>query len=118
MAKIFECIGSRYNYAVITASGAKTAGAFHALGTGENGYILNDIADTYDGLVVTGGRTKAKKNEALAISAGDALYYNSTNSNVDKTDTGVLVGRAEEDAASADTHVIMQWVSMAAFLKA
>lgn len=61
----------------------------------------DDSDNTMASVQVTGVFTLAKA-DALVISQGDALYWNTTNSNLDKTNTGKFVGHAIADAGSSD----------------
>ena len=117
MAKKFELLSGDYVNIVHDDAGAVVAGEFKTIGE-VNAFALVDGLAAEPVVYITKGRAKAEKNGALAVNAGDALYWNAGNGNVDKTGTGVLVGYAKEDAATADTHVVMNFDGQAAFLKA
>lgn len=66
----------------------------------------NDIADGQLGALAAGGAVyRVQKEAALAINAGDKLYWDTVNNNVDKTNTNKPFGFALKAALAADTHV-------------
>lgn len=110
MAKIFEVISSRYKYIKHAPAGVVVAGA-HAEVNDLDVFSLTDLAATEEGVWISGApRVKAKKNEALAINEGDKVYYDVADGNVNKDASGNhAVGHAVEAAATADTHVIIEF---------
>jgi predicted RecA/RadA family phage recombinase len=66
---------------------------------------LSDIADGDAGELATCGVWKLPKKTPLAISQGDALFWDSTPGEVTKTVTDVPLGMADEAADSAGTTV-------------
>ncbi len=66
----------------------------------------NDIADGYTGPAATQGVYELPKDNTVAISQGQKVYWSAANSNVTNVDTGnTLIGVAFEAAAQAATTV-------------
>lgn len=119
MAKELEVMAKDYEEIRYTPSGsALLAGVLVNTGNAY-GFPVADIADGEEGiLVVRCQNVKVAKEAALAVSNGDALYFDTTAREADKTNTNVLVGFANKPALAADTHVYMNFDGRAAFLKA
>jgi predicted RecA/RadA family phage recombinase len=66
---------------------------------------MGDIAIAGTGEVKIGGVVRLTKDAPLAITQGDALFWNTTDKEVTKTATDQYIGRAASAAASADTTV-------------
>lgn len=65
------------------------------------------------GVLALTGEFELPKETPLVINQGDAVYWDVTNSNVDKTNTNVNLGFASADAGSTDETVkvvLRQWV--------
>ncbi len=86
---------------------AISAGAIVTLGT-RVGVAATDIPAKSVGSVAVEGVYVMPKAATVDIKTGDKLYYNSTNDNIDTTDSGVLVGYATADAAAADAEVYVK----------
>jgi len=69
------------------------------------GVALGDIADGDTGELAITEVWELAKDNALAISQGDQLYWDTVNDEVDKTDTNVPCGKAFADAEEAATTV-------------
>jgi predicted RecA/RadA family phage recombinase len=53
------------------------------------------------------GVHKLAKETGVAFTAGDMLYWDATNDNLDKTDTNIPAGICWADAASGDTTALV-----------
>ena len=81
------------------------------------GFPMIDVAaNELFTMIIRCSKVKAKKDEALSIDAGDAVYYNSSTDDVDKTNTGILVGYAIMDAATADEYCYIDFDGTAEFI--
>jgi len=69
------------------------------------GVALTNIAAGETGTVSLTGVYEMPAASSLAISTGDAVFWNATNKNIDKTATGVPAGIAVADKAAAATTV-------------
>jgi len=117
MAKNVELLSKDYDGIKITLGADVSAGDYGADGV-VHGFYLTDGSDGDEAFLVTKAHlVKCPKQAALAIGPGDAVYYDTTEDEVDKTNTNELVGYCVEDAAAADTHVLITWDGFAEFLK-
>lgn len=66
---------------------------------------LTDIAANETGTLATTGVWEFPAAASLAIAVGDKVYWNVTDSNIDKTDTGIPAGFAVTAKAAAGTTV-------------
>lgn len=73
--------------------------------TSKIGVALEPIAANTAGSVAITGVWEIAAATSLAIAVGDVVYYNATNSNIDKTNTGVPAGVAVTAKAAAGTTV-------------
>jgi len=86
----------------ITAGANQTAGEVVTVGK-ITGVCKNTVLSGAANVLQIEGVFKMAKEAPLVISAGDMVYWDATNNNVDKTDTNVKLGVAVLAAASADT---------------
>jgi len=94
------------NVLTVTAPAAVTAGNIVLVGANLFGVALGDAANGAQVEIQTDGVFTVSKTSALAISAGDIVYYHSGTGNVDKTATGgVSVGIATAAAANPSATV-------------
>lgn len=79
---------------------------------GDSCYVCErDVAaDTKCGLAAT-GVFRVAKQAALAITAGDSLYWDAAANEVDKTSSNVYFGKAFDDAAADDTTVLARLIA-------
>ena len=73
--------------------------------TSRIGVALEEIAKNETGTVSLTGVYELPAASSLAISVGDLVYWNTSNNNIDKTDTGIPAGTAVSAKASAGTTV-------------
>lgn len=100
-------------------SGTVSAGDEVQLNSGVYGFYLTDGVSGETVTVITkASRVRCSKQAALAIAVGEVVYYDTTNNEVDKTGTNVLIGTCVEAALAADTTVVISWDGFASFLKA
>lgn len=92
------------------APGANVAsGVGYLFGTSLFGVAAEDVASGVVGAFVTEGVVEIAKTSALAITAGDRLFWDATNKVVNKTLTSQqCVGIALADAANPSSAVIMK----------
>lgn len=90
-------------------SGAKDipAGTIVAIGN-RVGIAGTDIPVGAIGTLAVEGTYIMPKAASLAISAGDEVYFNTSNDNIDKTSSGVPAGYAVSDAGASDTEVFVK----------
>ena len=108
MAKNFVQNG---DVVTVTAPAAVTSGNIVLVGANLFGVALGDAANGAPVVIQTEGVFSVAKTSALAIAAGDIVYYHSGTGNVDKTATGgVSVGIATSAAAnpSATVNVLLE----------
>ncbi|MBQ9377982.1 MAG: DUF2190 family protein [Schwartzia sp.] len=67
------------------------------------GVALEEIASGATGAVSLTGVYELPAATSLTISVGDAVFWNTTNENIDKDESGVPAGIAVEEKASAGT---------------
>ena len=72
------------------------------------GIAASDIAVGTKGAVYLCGVYSIAKAASLAISQGDAVYYNTSNGNIDKTASGIPAGFAISDAGTNDATVLVK----------
>ena len=72
------------------------------------GVAAGDIADGESGTLFIEEVFELAKEAPLVIAQGDTVYWDAANSNIDKTDTNTLAGKAFAAAASADTTVLVK----------
>jgi len=72
------------------------------------GVAAGDIDDGEEGNLFIEEVFELAKEAPLVISQGDAVYWDDTNDNIDKTNTNVPAGKAFADAASAATTVYVK----------
>lgn len=92
------------------APGANVAsGVGYLFGTSLFGVAAEDVVSGVVGAFVTEGVVEIAKTSALAITAGDRLFWDATNKVVNKTLTSQqCVGIALADAANPSSTVIMK----------
>lgn len=92
------------------APGADVAsGVGYLFGTSLFGVAAEDITSGVVGAFLTEGVVEIAKTSALAITAGDRLFWDATNKVVNKTSTAQqCVGIALADAANPSSTVIMK----------
>jgi len=73
--------------------------------TSRVGVALEPIAANKTGTLATTGVWEMPAATSLEIAFGDTVYWNATNGNIDKTDTGVPAGFATVAKATAGTTV-------------
>lgn len=94
---------------VLVAPYAALSGAGMLVGAGLFGVAAGDIASGGAGELLTEGVVEIPKTSALAISAGDRLFWDNTLKVVNKTLTAQLcVGVAVSDAANPSPTVTMK----------
>jgi predicted RecA/RadA family phage recombinase len=119
MAKFLELYSADYVDLKDTVAGAAVdAGDYVNVGGVHGFYLVDGAIGDEIAIVIEAPIVKATKEAALAINAGDVVYYDTAADEIDKTDTNVLVGYAVRDALAADTHVFIRWDGLAAQLKA
>lgn len=85
------------------------AGVGYLFGTSLFGVAAEDVASGVVGAFVTEGVVEIAKTSALAITAGDRLFWDATNKVVNKTLTSQqCVGIALANAANPSSTVIMK----------
>jgi predicted RecA/RadA family phage recombinase len=90
----------------LTPSAAVDSGVGYLFGAGLFGVATNDVASGDAGEFITEGVVEIAKTSALAISVGDRVFWDATNSVVNKTSTAqVCVGVAVEAAANPSSTV-------------
>lgn len=93
---------------VTTPSGGSTSGVGMLIGTALWGVAKNTSLQGEQTVLVRRGVVTIAKTSALAISAGDRLYWDNTNKVVNKTASAQLeVGVALEAAANPSPTVVM-----------
>jgi predicted RecA/RadA family phage recombinase len=93
----------------LTPAAAVAGGAGYLFGAGLFGVAVNDVAISTAGEFLTEGIVTIGKTSALAISVGDRLFWDATNSVVNKTSTAQqCVGVAVEAAANPSSTVAMK----------
>jgi predicted RecA/RadA family phage recombinase len=115
MSKKIELLSAHYETIKLTASGALVGGAL-VLGGNVNAFTLVDVADTKDYAGVCKAENCLGEKATGAISSGAAVYWVNASSNL-STAGDILLGYANRDAASGDTHVYFSFDGYAAFLK-
>lgn len=96
-----------YDLLPFTAGADYSAGDFVEIGT-IAGVVVEDVANGAEGLAIIGTPAcgmLVNKDDNLAVTLGDALYYDATNNEVDKTNTNPYFGRAVAAAVLAATTV-------------
>lgn len=69
------------------------------------GVALGDIANGATGMLAIDEVWTLAKESGVTITAGDQLYWDATNDNVDKTNTNIPCGKAYAAAGSTATTV-------------
>lgn len=93
----------------LTPAAAVTAGTGYLFGAALFGVATNDVASGAAGEFVTEGVVTIAKTSALAIAVGDRLFWDATNSVVNKTSTAQQqVGIAVASAANPSATVAMK----------
>jgi len=88
---------------------AVSSGVGYLFGTALFGVAAEDVASGVVGSFVTEGVVEIAKTSALAITAGDRLFWDATNKVVNKTTASqVCVGVAISDAANPSATVLMK----------
>mgnify|MGYP003520645485 CR=1 FL=1 len=88
---------------------AVSAGVGYLFGTSLFGVAAEDVASGVVGAFVTEGVVNIAKTSALAITAGDRLFWDATNKCVNKTTAAQqYVGIALADAANPSSTVTMK----------
>lgn len=96
----------------LTPSAAVASGTGYLFGAGLFGVATNDVASGAAGEFITEGVVTIGKTSALAIAVGDRLFWDATNSVVNKTSTAQQqVGVAVAAAANPSATVAMKLVS-------
>lgn len=90
----------------LTPAAAVSAGAGYQFGTGLFGIAINDVVISTPGAFAVEGVWQVAKTSALAIAVGDRVFWDATNSVVNKTSAGQqCVGIAVEAAANPSSTV-------------
>lgn len=93
----------------LTPAAAVASGVGYLFGAALFGVATNDVAISTAGEFQTEGVVTIGKTSALAISAGDRLFWDATNKVVNKTSTAQqCVGVAVADAANPSATVSMK----------
>lgn len=93
----------------LTPGAAVVSGVGYLFGTVLFGVAVADVANGVPGAFKTEGVIDIAKTSALAITAGDRLFWDATNKVVNKTTTSqVCVGVAVADAANPSSTVKMK----------
>lgn len=96
-----------YDVLPFTAGGDLVAGAFVEIGS-IRGVVVEDVLTGAEGLAIIGTPScgmLVNKDDSLAVTLGDILYYDATNDEVDKTNTNAFFGYAIAAAADVATTV-------------
>jgi predicted RecA/RadA family phage recombinase len=97
------------NVLTLTPGAAVVSGVGYLFGTSLFGVAVADVAISTPGAFMTEGVVQIAKTSALAITAGDRLFWDSTNKVVNKTTTSQqCVGIALADAANPSSTVVMK----------
>lgn len=102
MATNYRSEGINVNYTNATGTDI-VSGDLVVLGDNLNGVAIVDIADGSSGTVQIIGSFNLPKNTAVAIVQGDAVYWDETAKEVNKTNTDRPLGVALEDQLAAAT---------------
>lgn len=90
----------------LTPSANVSKGVGYMFGAGLFGVAVDDVTSGSEGRFITEGVVTIAKTSALAIAVGDRVFWDSTNSVVNKTTTAqVCVGIAVEAAANPSSTV-------------
>lgn len=90
----------------LTPAAAVASGVGYLFGTGLFGVATNDVASGAEGEFITEGVVTIAKTSALAIAVGDRVFWDATNSVVNKTATAQqCVGICVEAAANPSATV-------------
>jgi predicted RecA/RadA family phage recombinase len=90
----------------LTPAAAVASGVGYLFGAGLFGVATADVANGVAGRFITEGVVEIAKTSALAIAVGDRVFWDATNSVVNKTTTAqVCVGVAIEAAANPSSTV-------------
>lgn len=93
----------------LTPAAAVAGGAGYLFGAALFGVAVDDVVISTEGRFITEGVITIAKTSALAISVGDRLFWDATNSVVNKTSTAQQqVGVAVEAAANPSSTVKMK----------
>lgn len=96
-----------YDLLSFTAGADLTAGAFVEIGSIQ-GVVVEDVLSGAEGIAIVGTPAVGmlvNKDDNLAVTLGDVLYYDATNDEVDKTNTNPFFGYAVAAALQAATTV-------------
>ena len=96
-----------YDLLPFTAGADLTAGAFVEIGSIQ-GVVVEDVLSGAEGIAIVGTPAVGmlvNKDDNLAVTLGDVLYYDATNDEVDKTNTNPFFGYAVAAALTAATTV-------------
>jgi len=97
------------NVLTLTPGAAVASDVGYLFGASLFGVAVADVAISTPGAFMTEGVVQIGKTSALAITAGDRLFWDSTNKVVNKTTTSQqCVGIALADAANPSSTVIMK----------
>lgn len=116
MAQEIELRCSNYEETEVVISGAAVEKGDFAIYNNVCGFYLQDgaIGDTVI-LITKAENVLITKEAPLAINAGDAVYFDTSARNCDKTDTNHLCGYCRRAAASADVIVSVNFDGHAYF---
>lgn len=93
----------------LTPGAAVASGVGYLFGTSLFGIAVNDVAISTPGEFITEGVVTIAKTSALAITAGDRLFWDPSGKCVNKTLTSQqCVGIALADAANPSATVVMK----------
>lgn len=94
------------NIDVVAAPYAAASGAGMQIGAALFGVAIKDIANAGEGVIVVEGVVELAKVSALAITAGDRVFWDNSTKLVNKTATSNLqIGIAIADAANPSATV-------------
>lgn len=96
-----------YDLLPFTAGADYSAGDFVEIGS-IRGVVVEDVLSGAEGIAIVGTPAcgmLVNKDDSLAVTLGDILYYDATNDEVDKTNTNAFFGYAVAAAADVATTV-------------
>ncbi len=116
MAKEIELLTATYEESRMTIAGANVVAGEFDQSNDVNGFHLVDaIIGKVVAFITKADRVKVIKQATLAINMGDAVYFDITAREADKTNTNEFFGYCTKKAETADTHVECDFDGHAAF---
>ena len=118
MAQEFEMRCAAHKEArVVVAGAAVVKGEFDDYADLYGFYLADGAIGDEMAMVYQAEKVLVAKTAALAIAAGDKVYFNVTTRLLTKTNTDVLVGTCVAVAAAADSYALIDFDGREAFLK-